>query len=57
MEDLESKVSISLGKDIEVLLYVDDIYVGVFGKSREDKEQNGGWVQRVHEVMWEVPRE
>ena len=57
MEDLERKVSISLGRDVEVFSYVDEIYVGGYGKSREEEEEQLGWVQRVDEVVGEVFRE
>ena len=43
MEDLERKVSISMGKEVEVLSYVDDIHIGVYGKaSGEEEEEKRG---------------
>ena len=57
MEDLERKVSVSLGRDMEVFSYIDDIYVGVYGRSLQKGEQHGGWVERVDEVVVEVSKE
>ena len=39
IEDLERKVSLSLGRDLEVFLYVDDIYVEGYGKPHEEEEE------------------
>ena len=57
MEDLEIKVSISLGREVELFSYVDDIHVGVYGRSQEGVEEQGGWVERVDEVVGEVSEE
>ena len=54
MEDLEKKVSISMGREVEVFSYVDDIHIGVYGKPHRDEEEHGGWVERVDKVMAEV---
>ena len=42
MEDRERKVSISLGRDVEVFSYVDNIHVGVYGRSQGGLEEQGG---------------
>ena len=57
MEDLERKVSISMGREVEVFSYVDDIHIGVYGKSPGEEEEHGGWIERVDEVMGEVSQE
>ena len=33
MKDLERKASVSIGRDVEVFSYVDDIHIGVYGRS------------------------
>ena len=57
MEDLERKASVSMGRDVEVFSYVDDIHIGVYGRSQCEEEEQGGWVERVNEVVGEVSRE
>ena len=57
MEDLKRKVTVSVGRDVEVFSYVDDIHVGVYGRSRGEEEEHGGWVERVDEVVGEVSKE
>ena len=57
MEDLERKVLISMGREVEVFSYVDDIHIGVYGKSRGEEEEHGGWMGRMDEVMREVSKE
>ena len=37
--------------------YVDDIHIGVYGKSHGEEEEYGGWIERVDEVMGEVSQE
>ena len=57
MEDLEKKVSVSMGREVEVFSYVDDIHIGVYGSTHGKEEEHGGWVERVDEGMGEVSRE
>ena len=57
MEDLERKVSISMGREVEVFSYVDDIHIKVYSRTHGEVEEHGGWVERVDEVMGEVSRE
>ena len=57
MEDLERKVSISMGRGVEVFSYVDDIHLGVYGKNSGEEQDQGGWVEKVNEVVGEVSNE
>ena len=57
MQDLERKVSVSLGRDVEVFSYVDDIHIGVYGRSQREEVEQGTWVERVDEVVGEVSKE
>ena len=57
MEDLERKVSISMGREVEVFSYVDDIHIGVYGKTSGEEEDQVGWVEKVNEVVGEVSNE
>ena len=57
MEDLERKVSILMWKELEVFSYVNDIHIGVYGKTHEEEEEHGGWVEKVDEVLGEMSKE
>ena len=54
MEDLERKALVSMGRDVEVFSYVDDIHVGVYARSQKVVEEQVGWVEMVDEVIGEV---
>ena len=57
MEDLQRKVTLSMGRDVGMFSYIDDIHIGVYGRTECEEKEQGGWVERVDEVVGEVSKE